>query len=311
VHISKELKVGLLATVSITLLYFGFNFLKGIDFFSTSNKYYTFYENIGGLTVSNPVIINGYSVGRVSDITIVQKNNNQVLVEIDVESNIKLNKGTVATLINQDFLGSKAIELVLSNQDNHYQDGDTLKSDVDEGLDAILEEGEKFVKDDLGITMSRLNHILEGLAGNSDKINATLENFQATSEAAKNIMEDNERNIAQLLANLNTTTSNLNTILNKDLKPVLTKANVFVDTLNALELGQTIAKAQLVLGEVKRAVDTLTTGQGSIGKFMHDDSLYNNLNKAAADLDSLLLDIEENPGRYVHISVFGKKDKKK
>lgn len=311
-HISKEIKVAVLAIVSLTILYFGFNFLNGIDFFSATNKYYTYYDNIGGLNVSDPVIINGFSVGRVSDIKIVQTNQNKVMVELDVDSDIKLNKGATATLINQDFLGSKAIELVLGgNTTEHYIDGDTLPSDVDQGLDAILEQGEKFVKDDLGSTMSRLNAILESLAGNSDKINVTLENFEATSLAAKKLMQDNQKNIAQLLENLNTTTGNLNTILVDDLKPFLTKANTFADSLNTLELGTTVQKAQVVLDDVKRTLDTLKYGQGTLGKLMHDDSLYNNLTRATANLDSLLVDIEENPGRYVHISVFGKSDKKK
>ena len=131
-NISKEFKVGTLAVTSIVILYFGFNFLKGIDLFKNTNNYYALYDNIDGLTISNPVIINGLSVGRVSNIKILQNNGNLVIVEVSIESDLVLRSGTIARLVNTDFLGSKAIELILSDTSNiTYLDGDTLKSEVD------------------------------------------------------------------------------------------------------------------------------------------------------------------------------------
>ena len=148
---SKEFKVGLLAVVSITILYFGFNFLKGIDLFKNTKVYYALYENIDGLTISNPVIINGLGVGRVSAIDILQEKDNLVSVEIGIESKINLNHGTIARLVNTDFLGSKAIELILSDSSNiNYVSGDTLRSEIDAGIAEFLKQSAGPVADILG-----------------------------------------------------------------------------------------------------------------------------------------------------------------
>ncbi len=109
---SKEFKVGLLAVVSITVLYFGFNFLKGIDIFEKTKNYYALYTNIDGLTISNPVVINGLSIGRVSTIEILQNKDNLVAVELSIDSKIVLKHGTIARLVNTDFLGSKAMNQI-------------------------------------------------------------------------------------------------------------------------------------------------------------------------------------------------------
>ena len=178
-NISKEFKIGLLAVVSIAILYFGFNFLKGINLFSDTVKYYALYENIDGLTNSNPVVINGLSVGRVSTIEILQNKDNLVSVEIDIDSKIRLKHGTIARLVNTDFLGSKAIELMLGDStDFYFQDGDTLKSEIDAGITEFLKQSAGPVADNIGTTITRINLILESFSGNSQKINSTLSNIE-------------------------------------------------------------------------------------------------------------------------------------
>ena len=307
--VSKEFKVGLLAVVAMVILYFGFNFLKGIDLFQSTNHYYALYGNIDGLTVSNPVVINGFSVGRVNSIRILQEKQNLVAVEISIDSKLQLGNGTIARLVDTDFLGSKAIELILKEGVSTYHvDGDTLNSGIDGGITDFIKESGGGVMDNIGITISRVNAILESFQGNSEKMIATLANIEAITANMSDNLPQMETKLYTLLDNFSTTSQDLSATL-ADLKPVLANASQFTDSLKSLELSQTLEKAQIMMDNLNANLESLKDGQGTMGKLMHDDSLYINLNNTARDLDRLLIDFQANPGRYVQFSVFGKKDK--
>ncbi len=307
--ISKEFKVGLLGIVSLVVLYFGFNFLKGIDLFQKTNNYYALYENIDGLTISNPVVINGLSVGRVSNIKILQDQDNIVAVEINIESELKLAQGTVARLINTDFLGSKAIELILSDTSSiYYVSGDTLNSGIDEGITEFLKQSAAPVADNIGTTITRINAILESFQGNSEKINATLVNIEGITESLNHGMPVMQTKIISLLDSLNKNSQELSEVM-ASLKPVLSNVDQITDSLKTLELSKTLDKTQITLDNLNASLESLKAGEGTMGKLIHDDSLYIYLSNTARDLDRLLVDLEANPGRYVQFSVFGKKDK--
>jgi len=309
VKISKEFKVGLLGIVSLVILYFGFNFLKGIDLFQNTNNYYALYENIDGLTISNPVVINGLSVGRVSNIKILQDQDNIVAVEINIGSELKLRNGTVARLINTDFLGSKAIELILSDTSStYYVSGDTLNSGIDEGITEFLKQSAAPVADNIGTTITRINAILESFQGNSEKINATLVNIEGITESLNHGMPVLQTKIITLLDSLNKNSQELSEVM-ASLKPVLVNVDQITDSLKTLELSKTLDKTQTTLDNLNASLESLKAGEGTMGKLIHDDSLYIYLSNTARDLDRLLVDLEANPGRYVQFSVFGKKDK--
>ena len=306
---SKEIKVGILAIVSITILYFGFNFLKGIDLFKETNSYYALYDNIDGLTISNPVVINGLSVGRVSNIAILQKQGNKVAVEVSIDSKIILGSGTVARLVNLDFLGSKAIELILSDQTEViHVHGDTLDSDVDAGITEFLKQSAGPVADNIGTTITRVNAILESFQGNSEKINATLESIQSIAANLDRKLPVMQDKLIDLLDSLNKNSQELTKVL-VGLEPVLANAAQITDSLKTLELAQTLDKTQLMLDNLNANLESLKEGNGTMGKLMHDDSLYVYMSNTARDLDRLLVDLQANPGRYVQFSMFGKKDK--
>jgi len=311
VNISKELKVGTLAVTSIVILYFGFNFLKGIDLFKETNNYYALYENIDGLTISNPVIINGLSVGRVSNIQILQNKGNLVVVEVSIESNLLLRNGTIARLVNTDFLGSKAIELILNDSTNiTYVDGDTLRSEVDAGITEFLKQSAGPVADNVGTTISRINAILESFQGNSEKINATLSNIQTITENLSLNLPTMETKLFTLMDNLSKNSSELSATL-ADLKPIIANTAQITDSLKTLELSETLEKTQVMLDNLNANLESLKEGNGTMGKLMQDDSLYIYLSHTARDLDRLFVDLQANPSRYVQVSVFGKKDKSK
>jgi len=309
VNISKEFKVGTLAVTSIVILYFGFNFLKGIDLFKDTNNYYALYENIDGLTISNPVIINGLSVGRVSNIQILQNKGNLVVVEVSIESALLLRDGTIARLVNTDFLGSKAIELILNDSTNNsYVDGDTLRSEVDAGITEFLKQSAGPVADNVGTTISRINAILESFQGNSEKINATLANIQTITENLSKNLPTMETKLFVLMDNLNKNSKELSIML-ADLRPIMANTTQLTDSLKTLELSETLDKTQLMLDNLNANLENLKAGNGTMGKLMHDDSLYVYMSHTARDLDKLLVDLQANPGKYVQFSVFGKKDK--
>lgn len=294
---NKEIKVGLFAIISGAILYFGFNFLKGIDFFSSSNKFYAIYNNIDGLNVSNPVIVNGFAVGRVSKIKILQNRDNKVLVELDVKNELVIGKGTRATLMNSDFLGSKAILLEIGDISQPLESGDTLQADVDKGLAAILERAQPLT-DDIGVTISRLNEILLGMEGAGEEIKGTLQALKSTTENANILISRSRVNADETFGNVNTLLVNLDDKVSK-MDPILANANATLNKINALELDSALATLKQSLEEVNEIVANINAGEGTVGRLMKEDSLYVNLNQALLDLDKLLIHFDEDPKHFM------------
>ena len=303
---SKEFKVGIFAVISGAILYIGFNYLKGIDFFSPTHKYYAIFENIDGLNVSNPVIVNGFSVGRVSYIRIIQELDNKILVQLDVDENLVLGDSTVATLTNSDFLGSKAILLHIGNIAIPIQDGDTLISNIDKGIAEFLESAQPLT-DNLGIAIRNINKILLGLEGAGEDLKNMLNTFESTLSSVNGLIAENRGSIKGTFNNLEDLGHNLNDRVTQ-LTPVLENANQTLEKINTLELERTLANLNNLLISMDTLLTDLNQGEGSMGKILKDDSLYNNLNKALIDLDKLLIHFNENPKHIM--SPLGKKKSK-
>jgi phospholipid/cholesterol/gamma-HCH transport system substrate-binding protein len=309
VKISKEIKVALLGITSLVILYFGFNFLKGIDMFQKTNNYYALYHKVDMLKVSNPVYINGVSVGRVGAIKYLQKKSNSVLVEINIDSEIRLGVGTVAELINADIMGSKAIELMLNDSTGHYyEDGDTLATGFDEGLTGMLKEKAGSLTDNISVAISNLTKILQAIAANDDTLAQTLANMEGITRNLNTNLPEIQNRLIVLLENFNKNSTELSQLM-AEVRPVLQNTTQLTDSLKSLELAKTLTKLQTLLDNMNANMVALKEGQGTMGKLMTDDSLYMHLSHTARDLDLLLIDLQENPGRYVQFSVFGKKDK--
>ncbi len=301
--ISKEFRVGLLAVISISILYLGFNFLKGIDFLSPNNTYYAVYQNIDGLNVSNPVMINGFSVGRVSKIEILQGRDNQLLVSLDISNDQVLGARTRA-VIKSDLLGTKAIHLDSIQSGAPLQDGDTLMAKLDKGFTETLSNSALPVVDRMEVTLQNLNTILANLANNEDGINEIIGNFNATSS---NLAKGTSK-----LEGLSKQLDNLLTQLNdpkEGLGALMSKMNKVADSVNQLELEAMLTSTRNTVEELGTTLQLINEGEGSMGLLLKDEGLYNKMNQTMEDLDKLFIDMKENPGRYVHFSVFGKKDK--
>jgi phospholipid/cholesterol/gamma-HCH transport system substrate-binding protein len=304
--VSKEFKVGLLAVISGSILYLGFNYLKGKDFLSDSNKYYVVYQNIDGLKKSNPVIVNGFDVGRVSDIKIMQDANNLVLVELDVDDDIVIGDSTVAMLTSEGFLADKAILLKIGDISHPLEDGDTLISDIDKGLQALFERAEPLT-DNLSITVGRINEILLGLEGAGEDVKTVLQSFNQTLLQVNELMNTNNAKVGRTFNNINSLLVNIDGKVEK-IDPILENVNESLEKINALQLEATLVTLNKTMDELTNVIKSINEGDGTITKLLKEDTLYQNLNKAMVDLDKLLIHFNENPKHFM--SPLGMKKKK-
>ena len=290
--ISKEVKVGLFMVVSLVLLYVGFNYLKGIDFFSATKKYYAVYTNVDKLMPSNQVYINGYAVGRVSKIQ-YQQQINKVLVEMEISSDIVLGDSTIA-LLNGDILGTKFIQLDVGSIANPLKPKDTLRSEVARGIADFLSEPVA----DLQTTLRKLNKILDNLGNNSEQLDEIFNDFKATPKLLNRTLSNTNDKIDSLTYNLNLVTRNVNSAL-YELKPTLSNFRTFSDSLKSAEVNTTLTKAQQALTKLNETLTRMNKGDNTMSKLMTEDTLYVNLNKLLLSLDTLAKHFNENPKHFM------------
>ncbi|MBD2703790.1 MCE family protein [Spirosoma sp. BT702] len=309
--ISQEVKVGLLAVVSLAMFYFGFRFLKGSDFFNTTNKYKVVYDNIDGLTVSNPIKINGLTVGRVKAIEILQDQENKLLVTVEINQGIRITQGTKAFLSDDGLLGGKMIQLSSINASKPLlEDGGNLVSAKETGLSALIREKTLPVLNNVDSLTYQLNKVVAQFDQTGVMLNQTLRSANNGVKTLDLTIGENRAGLRATLANV----SNLSKSLvetEKQLKPILAKADTFADSLQGLQLKQTLLTVNKTVDNLQRILLDVNQGKGSLGKLTSDEALYSNVNKTTASLEKLLTDLRENPRRYVHFSLFGKKDKAK
>jgi phospholipid/cholesterol/gamma-HCH transport system substrate-binding protein len=322
VKLTKEVKVGIVAAIAIGFFIYGFNFLKGKDLFSHQRKFYAVYSNIDGLVEANPLMVNGYKVGLVGDIELVDDTSNRILITLLLDKELNVPENSVARVVSSDFLGSKAVELILGNAKIYAQDGDTLQSDQEDNL-----------KQSVNKAIAPLQKKAEGLIASLDSVMVVVQ--QVFNQNARQNLAKSFESIKLALTSLETTSYRLDTLVLSErmkISSILTKINVLATTLasnsdelsnvikNFSSISDSIAKSNLTsainnadaaLTQASGIMTKINKGEGTMGMLINNDSLYRKLDKSAADLDKLLLDLRINPERYVHISVFGRKDKNK
>ncbi|QSE97743.1 MlaD family protein [Fulvivirga lutea] len=304
--ISKEFKVGVFMVAGISILYLGFNYLKGQEFFSSNDKYYAIYANIDGLNVSNPIMINGFTVGRVSRITLLQNDNDKVLVELDIRGEIVVGDSTVAVL-NSDFLGNKSISLRGGNVAVPLQSGDTLIAQLDKGIADILAESAQPVANNLEATIKKINAILDNLQGNGERVNQLMEELAKSPKILNASIYELRKSAIDMMTTYDQVGKELNTTL-KSTKPAIRNFTAFSDSLKQMELQTTVERANKALSDLSSAIEHFSKNEGTLGKLINDDSLYVNLNDAVQSLDRLLIHIDTNPKHF--FSPLGKSKEK-
>lgn len=303
--ISKEVRVGLFMVVSLVLLYLGFNFLKGIDFFSSRKKYYAIYDNVDLLMPSNQVYLSGVSVGRVSDIQIDQ-NRDRVIVELEIDSYVVLGDSSVA-ILNGDFLGTKFIQLSVGNYKKTLNPKDTLRSIVAKGITAFLEENAAPVADNLQSTLRKLNTILDNLAKNSQKLDKMFDDFGSTPEKVNYTIDNANRAITGMSDSIKLVTKNVNIAL-QNINPTLKNFKTLSDSLKSIEVNETLSRIKVTLTKLNETMDKFSKGDNTASKLLTEDSLYVNLNKMLMSIDSLATHFNENPKHFM--APLGKSRKK-
>ncbi len=307
--ISNELRVAIIGIVTIAVLIWGINYLKGRNIFSTNYTLYTFYPESGGLETSSPVLINGMKIGYIEDLQLRTNELPPIRVVLKIENQYTIGEGSVAELISADLLGTKAIRIVTSGKQALMQDQDTIAGLVEPDLISSLQTALFPILDKANIlatsldSLSRqmenilsqdaLSQIIDNLADLTYSLKSSLGTGGSLNESFRNlesftgILDEEKDEMASLIGNLNSISESLN--------------RAGLDSLSA-EMTSTFTQLNMVMEQVN-------SGKGTAGKLLYSDSLYNSINVLVDDLDSLVTDLKENPKDYVQISVFEKKKK--
>ncbi|MCC2546946.1 MlaD family protein [Hymenobacter sp. BT175] len=311
---SKEIKVALLAIVALVALYFGFQFLRGSELLSSNRTYFAKYANVDGLTVGNAVMLNGIKVGQVKEMQLLPKEGNSIRVAIEMNKDIVVGDSTVASL-SGSLLGSKTITLFMGKNSKMYNGGEELKSYTVASITDAFQAKALPVLGTVDSTLIKINGFLN--ADSKQSVQQTLANAQGTTEALKNLILMNQRNVNKITGNVSELTSSLKLTMAK-VDKLANNLSAITDTLKGAPIGQTIADLNVAVTDAKGAITRLNEGitstKGSLGKLINDDSLYANLNATTMNANALMVDLKANPKRYVHFSVFGggsKESKKK
>lgn len=321
--IKKEVKIGFVMLLAIALLFWGANYLKGINFLEKNKRFFAVYEQVDGLGSSNPVLINGYKVGQVEKISFLADNSGRLLVKFIVtEKNFRIPKDTRAKIISSDLLGSKSIELKLGDSDEELQNLDTLESDIEASLSEAVNQQIAPLKRKAESLISTVDSAIVAVSAIFNKkarndldasfssIKNSLKTFEKTMKQIDGMVVDEREKIGKILTNFESITKNF-ADNNDRLTASLANIEAISDSLAGANLKQTVNNASLAMTEVSEVMRKINQGEGSLGQLINNDTLYLNLERAASDLDKLMLDMRLNPERYVHFSIFGRKNKKK
>lgn len=319
--VRKEVKIGLVVIISISLLFWGANYLKGTNLLDKNQHFYAVYENVDGLTTSNPVLINGFKVGQVEKIDFIDNSSGKLVIKFSVtQKNFNLPKDTKARIISSDILGSKSVNLVLGKSQEPAQNLDTLNAEIEASLTEAVnqqiaplkrkaEDLIKTVDSAIIVVQSIFNKKARGDIGASfTSIKNSLEAFEKTMYRVDGLVAQEQEHIAAIFQNVESITKNL-AKNNDKLSQSIENIEAISDSLAGANLKQTVNNASIAMQEVAEVMEKINSGHGSLGQLINNDTLYTNLEAAASDLDQLLLDMRLNPERYVHFSIFGRKKK--
>ncbi|MBD80860.1 MAG: hypothetical protein CL840_18230 [Crocinitomicaceae bacterium] len=306
--ISKEIRIGIVVVISLSLFYYGYNYIKGNDLFKSGTFIYAKYTNINGLSQDDPILTQGYRIGKVSNMHFDMATG-KILVELlIVNDQIRIPVNSEAVIASSGLLGGKEINLKLGDANVYLEPNDTIGSgtegDLLSSLSSSLEPFEKSAMNAVN-SVDSVMKLLQSVLSQKNRdaidkglvdLSATLRNLNSASSGLDELINSEKARISIIVTNLNEMSKNL---------------SAFSDTLTDLEIKQTIEEANSALSKANAILTRIDNGEGSIGQLINNDTLYQNLESASKNLDKLLIDLEENPKRYVHFSVFGKKDKTK
>lgn len=297
--LTKEIKIALVAIVGILIMYFGINFLKGMNLFSTNNTYFITFDDIQGLGASTPIYADGYKVGTVDGLEYDYKENGPIKVKVDINRDLRIPQGSKAEIV-KDLMGNLQVNLLLANNPRErVEPGGIIPGAVNGGM---MDKAANLIP------------VVEKMLPKLDSILTSVNALLADPALAASL-----HNVETITSNLTVSTRELNTLmagLNKQVPGMIGKANGVLDNTNrltanlaSLDVQGTLNKVNQTLESAHQFTEKLNSNQGSLGLLMNDTKLYDNLTSTMSHADSLVIDLKAHPKRYVHFSVFGRKDK--
>jgi len=292
-YITKEVRIGIAGIIALCVLIYGINWLKGIHMFQPSSYFYAKFQNVNGLTKSSPVFADGVRVGIVRDIYYDYVNPGNVIVEVELDTELRIPKGSSAELVSELMGGVRMNILLANNPREKYAVGDTIPGKLNNGM-------------------------MESVAQLMPKVQEMLPKLDSILISLNNILGD--KSIPATLHSMETTTANL-AVVSSQMKGLMSKdipgkLNTIGDNfiaisgnLKEIDYAATFKKIDETLANVKILTEKLNSKDNTLGLLFNDPSLYNNLNATTENAASLLEDLKAHPKRYVHFSLFGKKDK--
>ncbi|PKO96474.1 MAG: hypothetical protein CVU12_05170 [Bacteroidetes bacterium HGW-Bacteroidetes-7] len=301
--LTREQKIGLFAIITLASIYVVVNYLKGKDLFSSTNTYYTVYNNVEGLNSTGPVYIRGLKVGTVESVDYLQEKD-EFIVKLKVKSGYNIPDNSVAEIYSVDLLGTKALRVNIGDSKTYLKDKGSMQSITEEGLVDMLKSQFLPLKDQISDLVATLNSTIENVNGIFDadakkNIATSLENLSKTLAGTKAIVQNLEKSgpeITQLISNINSLSGELTQSTQK-LNYGLDNIGEITDSLKTADLAGTVKS-------LKELLEQMNNPQGTVGKLLSTDSVHNSIEQLIRDLDILIKNITENPKKYIKISVF-------
>lgn len=306
IRLSRELKTGLIALTTIILFVWGFSFIKSNNLFKKERTFIAVYNNVQGLAPSSLVTINGFKVGKIDDISFHPKIKGSLIVKFSLESDFQFSKNSIAKIYSSDLMGTKSLEVVPSYEGEMAISGDTLNSDSEQGMFEMLNQKIAPLQSKIegmivnaDLLMQNINKILnkqtqENIKKSINSLKNTLLTLENTSKSADAILTNNQADLSEIIKNSKEITQNL---------------KQFSDSLNDVKIAETITKFNESITHINLLLSDVNSGKGTLGKLVKDDKLYQNFTAASKELNELLREMKLHPKRFVHFSLFGKKDK--
>ena len=301
----NEIKTGVLVLLGIGLFVFGFSYLKSNDIFVSDRTFYAVYDDVEGVVNGTPVTVNGFPVGSIQDISFFK--NNSLLVKFRVENDIKFSINSIAQIYETGLIGGKALGIIPANDNSRTAVyNDTLASSVAPGLTELVNEKLTPLQENIESMIVSANNVLDkvnsifddptraNLRTSVSDFSETIKDLKETSKMIKSVMKSNKLSIDQTITNVLDISTDLSEISK---------------TINQSELSTTMKNFKNSSEGLSRVLNNINEGNGTISKLIDNDSLFQNLNDASKSIDLLIEDIRLNPKRYIHFSVFGKKNK--
>lgn len=306
---SKEFKTGIISLIIVALFVWGYNYLKGQDIFRTGYRtFYIEYDNIQGLNEASPVSIYGLNVGQVSEIYFNENPNKKgkLVVKITLENDIEFSKNSIAKIFSTNLLGGNSLAIIPDFEGEMAVSGDYLIGEVESDLFASVGETLNPLKKKVERVIIEADSLLLGLNQILDlearsSLNRSIKSFETTVSSMNNTIKAVNELVGSSESDVKQTLSNTKVLSENFVK--------LSDSLNKIDIASTVNKLEQTLDNVNTLIVSINNGEGSVGKMMKDEEMYNNLTKASKELEELLRDMKLNPKRFVHFSLFGKKPK--